>query len=66
LDRLVDEFTQAHTNLLLRITGLSNNLRSARLVGYSPRDIDDLMVIIKVFTPKRDIKKVVLYIDFHL
>jgi hypothetical protein len=52
LDRLVDDFTQAHTNLLQRITALTNNLRAARLLGYSPRDIEDLMVMMKVFKIK--------------
>jgi hypothetical protein len=52
LDRLVDDFAQAHTNLLQRINALSNNLRSARLLGYSSRDIDDLMAMMKVYKIK--------------
>ncbi|CAF4031028.1 unnamed protein product [Rotaria sp. Silwood2] len=49
LQRLLDDFDQAHTNLLHRINALSNNLRTARLVGYSSRNIEHLIVIIKVF-----------------
>ncbi|UJR08743.1 hypothetical protein I4U23_013000 [Adineta vaga] len=47
LDRLVGDFTQAHTNLLQRINSISNNHRSAHLAGYSIRDIEDLMIVIK-------------------
>lgn len=49
LDRLLDDFAQSHTSLLVRINALSNNLRAARLLGYSPRDIEDLVIVIKVF-----------------
>ncbi len=48
LNQLVEDFTEAHTNLLLRINTLSTNVRSARLAGYTIHDIEDLMVIIKV------------------
>lgn len=48
MNQLVEDFTQAHAQLLQRINVLSNNVRSARLAGYSIRDIEDLMVIIKV------------------
>jgi hypothetical protein len=48
LNQLVEDFTEAHTNLLLRINTLSTNVRSARLTGYTIHDIEDLMVIIKV------------------
>ncbi len=48
LDRLLDDFTQSHTSLLHRINSLTNNLRTARLLGYSARDIEDLMIIVKV------------------
>ncbi|CAF3934598.1 unnamed protein product, partial [Rotaria sordida] len=47
LERLLDDFGQAHTNLLNRINALSNNLRTARLVGYSSRDIEHIIAIIK-------------------
>jgi hypothetical protein len=48
LNQLVEDFTEAHTNLLLRIHTLSTNVRSARLAGYTIHDIEELMVIIKV------------------
>ncbi|CAM2712242.1 unnamed protein product [Rotaria socialis] len=47
LERLLDDFGQAHTNLLHRINALSTNLRTARLIGYSTRDIEDIMSIVK-------------------
>ncbi|CAF1053347.1 unnamed protein product [Adineta ricciae] len=47
LDRLVADFNQTHTNLLQRINAIGNNHRSAHLAGYSIRDIEDLMVVIK-------------------
>ncbi|CAF4079785.1 unnamed protein product, partial [Rotaria sp. Silwood2] len=47
LNQLVEDFTQAHNNLLLRINSLSANLRSARLSGYTIHDIEDLMIVIK-------------------
>ena len=49
LDRLLDDFAQSHTNLLVRINALSNNLRAARLLGYSSRDIEELVRVIQVF-----------------
>lgn len=48
LNQLVEDFTQAHQNLLSRIHVLSGNLRSSRLAGYSLHDIEDLTIIIKV------------------
>ena len=48
LERLLDDFTQAHTNLLDRIHSLTDNLRAARLTGYSPSDMEDLMGMMKV------------------
>ncbi|CAF4456379.1 unnamed protein product, partial [Adineta steineri] len=47
LDRLLEDFTQTHDNLLDRINAINNNFRSANLAGYSIRDIEDLMVVIK-------------------
>ncbi|CAF5215804.1 unnamed protein product, partial [Rotaria magnacalcarata] len=48
INQLVEDFTQAHSNLLSRINILADNLRSSRLSGYSIHDIEDLMIIIKV------------------
>ncbi|CAM4782634.1 unnamed protein product, partial [Rotaria magnacalcarata] len=47
INQLVEDFTQAHSNLLSRINILADNLRSSRLSGYSIHDIEDLMIIIK-------------------
>lgn len=44
----MEDFTHAHADLLKRINTLSHNLRSARLTGYTIRDIEDLMAVIKV------------------
>jgi hypothetical protein len=48
LSQSVQDFTQAHTNLLLRINVLSNNLRTARLAGHTIQDIEALMATVKV------------------
>ncbi len=51
---MIEDFAQSHTNLLVRINALTDNLRTARLLGYSPRDIEDLTNIIKVFTIEKE------------
>lgn len=49
VDRLVDDFTQSHTDILFRIHALKQQLRVAYLGGYSPRYIEELLLTLKVF-----------------
>ena len=48
IDRIVDDFTQSQSEILSRLHALKKQLDIARLAGYSPRYIEDLLNNIKV------------------